>query len=145
MYVPCVHHHRALEYTNPPPSEVSTLRGLIREQGILHRYTYMNTPVQILQIYFAHFRGSKLSRLRLLSSCIAIRVLKRLHRSFQPDTKCSLRNPTSFYSYNSSVSILGIIFFSILNDDSGMLHSELNCSSSFSRTAKASAKAFIHW
>jgi hypothetical protein len=77
----------------------------------------------------------------LLSSCIAIRVPKRWHRSFQPDTKCSVWNPTSFYSYNSSVSILGIIFFSILNDDAGMLHSELNCSSSFSRTAKASAKA----
>jgi hypothetical protein len=78
----------------------------------------------------------------LLSNYIAISVSKRQHRSFQPDTKCSVRNPTSFYSYNPSESILGIIFFSILNDDAGMLHSELNCSSSFSSTAKASAKAF---
>lgn len=77
----------------------------------------------------------------LLSSCIAIRVSRRQHRSFHPDIKCIVWNPASFYSYSSSESILGIIFFSILNDDAGMLHSELNCSSSFSRTANASANA----
>ena len=47
----------------------------------------------------------------------------------------------SFHCYNSLESILGIISLSRLNDDAGMLHSALNCSSSFSRTAKASAKA----
>lgn len=50
----------------------------------------------------------------------------------------------SFHCYNSLESILGIIFFSRLNDDAGMLHSAVNCSSSFSRTAKASAKALMH-